>query len=119
MNANINLYTLKATNGTNYIMPYALGDIHKLVSFMDLVINSQVLMGSVSNNRRYARECKTTMLHLHLKCLPEYIQLYSKNYHYSPLLDFFFEQYRIHPIRDCLTLDEFDSTDIDIFNNFI
>lgn len=119
MNASINLYTLKATNGTNYIMPYALGDIHKLVSFMDLVINSQVLMGSVSSNRRYARECKTTMLHLHMKYLPEYIQLYSKNYHYSPLLDFFFEQYRIHPVRECLTLDEFDSTDIDIFNNFI
>jgi len=49
----------------------------------------------------------------------EYIQLYSKNYYFSPLLDFFFEQYRIHPIHECLTLDEFDSDDIDIFNNFI
>jgi len=69
MNANINLYTLKATNGTNYIMPYALGDIHQLMSFMGLVINSQVLMGSASSNRRYARELKKTRLHLHMKCL--------------------------------------------------
>ena len=89
------------------------------MSFMGLVINSQVLMGSASSNRRYARELKKTRLHLHMKCLPEYIQLYSKNYYFSPLLDFFFEQYRIHPIHECLTLDEFDSDDIDIFNNFI
>lgn len=119
MNKDINLYTLKGTNGKNYIMPYALGDIHKLKSFMELVIYSLALMSSAAINKRYARESKKTMLHFYMRCLPEFIQLYSKNYHFSPLLDFFFEQYRIHPIRDCLTLDEFDQAEIDLFNDFI
>jgi hypothetical protein len=119
MNKNINLYALKGSNGTNYIMPYTLGEIHNLKIFMESVIYGQGSMSSVSTNKRYARERKKTMLHDHMRCLPEFIQLYSKDYHFSPLLDFFFEQYRIHPIRDCLTLDVFVQEDIDIFNNFI
>lgn len=119
MNTNINLYALEGSKGTKYIMPYPHGDIYTLKGLMAYVIYSVAFMDSAATNRKYARQNGKTMLHLCMKRLPAFIQIYSKDYHFSPLLVFFFEQYRIHPIRDCLTLDEFDQADVDIFNSFI
>lgn len=119
MNKDINLYSLRGINGCNYIMPYVLAGIYKLMLFMKLVIYGDASFYCASNNSRGRYASRISALGLYLKHLSQYSELYSKDYHFSPLLDLFFDQYRTHPIQNCLSLDEFDSSDVEIFNDFI
>lgn len=119
MNNEINLYALKSAEGTAYVMPYALNKIDQLWTFMRLVVYGEMTFYS-DNLRKGKAFSSVSPLGLHMTRLCEYSELYSKDYQFSPLLDFFFEQYRSHPIKDyCMMLEGSDLDSVALFNGFI
>lgn len=59
-------------------------------------------------------------LRKHIGSIYRYCQLYSEGYKYSPLIQFFFEQYQKHPIHQHeMDLDEHDPLHIALFKDFI
>ncbi len=117
-NANY-LYILKGTNGINYIMPNLLPAVDDLSQFMRMTIYSNVTYYR-QNHFSLKGWSKITPLGLHLRNLDGYSQLYSKSYQYSPMLDFFFEWYRRHPISDnALALEHDDPKSVQLFDDFV
>lgn len=121
-NADINLYVVK-TNGRGYTLPYFMDGVLELMKFMNLVLYKDLLfynepkgVSGVSAKKRISA------LGMHIEQLNRYGQLYSSGYTFSPLIAFFFEQYRKHSIKDyALTLDRVDPYGFDsaLFNDFI
>lgn len=122
MNSEINLHVIRGANGMHYIMPFLLDGIDRLMSFMTEVIYQNSLFHT-EYKKKQGRHGKTiSSLGKHLECLHKYSQIYSSDYRFSPLLTFFFEQYRKHPIKDyALVLDEHDSDGFsaNLFNDFV
>lgn len=122
MNSYINLYAIRGSDGVNYIMPFVMNGIGRLMKFMTGVIYGDSLFHT-EYKRQDGRYGKTiSSIGNHLESLHSYSQIYSSDYKYSPLLGFFFEQYRKHPIKDyALTLDKHDPEGFsaDLFNDFV
>lgn len=122
MNSDINLYAIRGDDGVNYIMPFFMNGIDRLMKFMAEVVYGDALFHTVYK-RRDGRYGKTiSSLGNHLESLHSYSQIYSSDYKYSPLIVFFFEQYRKHPIKDyALALDKHDAEgfSVELFNDFV
>ncbi|WP_425219829.1 YagK/YfjJ domain-containing protein [Ralstonia solanacearum] len=87
------------------------------MKFMDMVIYKDLLfyLGGVPMK-------KISPLGEHIESLHSYSRLYSSSYTFSPLITFFFDQYRKHAIRDyALSLNKFDPDGFDsnLFNDFV
>lgn len=116
MNLGINLHVIKSKD-VNYILPYFMDGIVELMKFMDMVIYKDLLfyLGGVPMK-------KISPLGEHIESLHSYSRLYSSSYTFSPLITFFFDQYRKHAIRDyALSLNKFDPDGFDsnLFNDFV
>ncbi|MFC3532019.1 inovirus-type Gp2 protein [Vogesella facilis] len=121
-NADINLYVIK-TKGTDYTLPYFMNGVLDLMKFMDLVLYKDLLFYSEPKGvSGISAKKRISPLGMHIEQLNRYGQLYSSGYTFSPLIAFFFEQYRKHSIKDhVLTLDQVDPYGFDsaLFNDFI
>lgn len=121
-NADINLYVIK-TNGRDYILPYFMDGVLELMKFMNLVLYKDLLFyNEPKEASRVSAKKRISVLGMHIEQLNRYGQLYSSEYTFSPLIAFFFEQYRKHSIHDCaLTLDKVDPDgfDSELFDDFI
>lgn len=122
MNSDINLYVIRGVQGTNYVMPYFMDGIVNLMKFMRGVVYGDALF-HIEYKRRDGVSVRTiSSLGNHLEALHSYSQLYLSEYVFSPLIIFFFEQYRKHPIREyALVLDKHDpeSLSSELFNDFV
>ncbi|WP_080492925.1 YagK/YfjJ domain-containing protein [Burkholderia ubonensis] len=121
MNSVINLHVLKSKD-VNYILPYFMDGIVDLMKFMNMVIYKDLLFYLEPTRVNGAPVRKVSPLGEHIERLHSYSRLYSSGYTFSPLIAFFFEQYRKHPIKDCaLLLNRFDpdGSDSDLFNDFV
>lgn len=120
MTGNINSYSLKGTDGKHYILRSHLDHIYGAIQFMRKVIYDQELFSTLYTTATGIRKTTISSLGKHLKCLPNYSYLFSKDYCFSPLLVFFFDQYRKHPISDYLPpLHGHDRLGVDLFNDFV
>lgn len=120
MSINISTYKLKTKDGKSYFIETYLKGIHGVMNFMKKVIHGDELY-STSYRRANGKPMTTTSsLGKHLKDLPAYGRLFSSDYKFSPLIEFFLEEYRQHPIQDYLfpSLGP-DRLGIDLFNNFV
>ncbi|TCK97137.1 inovirus-type Gp2 protein [Paraburkholderia sp. BL9I2N2] len=121
INSDINLYVIKS-NGRDYIMPYFMDGIADLMKFMKLVIYKDMLFHWDVMGARGVTVREVSPLGNHIESLQGYSQLYSSAHTFSPMLSFFFEQYRKHPIKGyALVLDKFDPSGFssDLFNDFV
>ncbi|MGE8364460.1 YagK/YfjJ domain-containing protein [Cupriavidus sp.] len=122
MNSDINLYVIK-TKDKYYTLPYFMDGIVDLMRFMNLVVYSDVLLNEEAKGVRGAStKRRASPLEEHVERLYGYSQLYSTGYTFSPLIEFFFEQYRKHPIKDyAITLDQvdLDGSDSKLVNDFV
>lgn len=121
MNANIHLHTVK-TKDVNYILPYFMDGIVDLQKFMNMVIYTDLwfYLEPTGVNGRPVK--KVSSLGEHIERLHKYSLLYSNGYTFSPLIAFFFEQFRKHPIKDyTLVLDKHDPDrfSYELFNDFV
>lgn len=121
MNPGINLHVVKSKD-VNYILPYFLGGIVDLQKFMNMVIYKDLwfYLEPTGVNGRPVK--KVSPLGEHIERLHNYSLLYSSGYTFSPLIAFFFEQYRKHAIKDyALALDKHDpdSFSSELFNDFV
>lgn len=120
MNANINLHVIRGVNGVRYIMPHFIDGIDRVMKFM-----SEVVYGNASYHTEYirndGRKGRTiSSLGRHLESLHSYSRIYTSEYTFSPLITFFFEQYRKHPIKEYFTLlDAHDDSSVELFNDFV
>lgn len=122
MNSNINLYVIMDNRGVNYIMPLFMNEIDRVMKFMKEAIYRNTLFHTeyVTKKGKHGRTIST--LGKHLESLHSYSQLYSSEWTFSPLIAFFFEQYRKHPIKDYFpVLDENDPDGFSayLFNDFV
>ncbi|NKF90717.1 inovirus Gp2 family protein [Ralstonia solanacearum] len=121
MNSAINLHVIKSKD-VNYILPYFMDGIGDLMKFMDMVVYKDLLFYLEHTRGNGTRVKKVSLLGEHIERLHTYSHLFSSEYTFSPLIAFFFEQYRKHPIKDCaLLLNQFDPDgfDSDLFNDFV
>ncbi|MDO3558648.1 YagK/YfjJ domain-containing protein [Ralstonia pseudosolanacearum] len=121
MNAGINLHMIRSQD-VNYILPYFMNGIVDLMKFMDMVVYKDLWFYLEPSGVKGRPVKKVSPLGEHIERLYTYSRLYSSGYTFSPLIAFFFEQYRKHPIKDCaLLLDTFnpDGSDADLFNDFV
>ncbi|MBO7934256.1 inovirus-type Gp2 protein [Burkholderia pseudomallei] len=89
---------------------------------MDMVVYKDLLFYMEPTRGKGTRMRKVSPLGEHIERLHIYSQLYSSGYTFSPLIAFFFEQYRKHPIKDwALVLNRFDpdGSDSELFNDFV
>ncbi|BCL90888.1 hypothetical protein MAFF211479_05890 [Ralstonia solanacearum] len=103
-------------------MPYFVDGIVDLMKFMHMVIYKDLLFYLQPTRVNGAPVRKVSPLGEHIDRLHTYSRLYSSGYTFSPLITFFFEQYRNHPIKDyALLLNKFDPDgfDSDLFNDFV
>lgn len=98
MSIDINMQQLRGTDGKLYILPSYLESIYGLMSFMKEVIygSSEYFTFYETSNGKQSKT--VSALGRHLKSLPTYGDSFSTNYIFSPLLTFFFDQWRKHPI---------------------
>jgi len=120
MNSYINLHVIRGVNGVKYIMPYFIDGIDRVMKFM-----RGVVYGNTSYHTKYIRKDGRkgrviSSLGRHLESLHGYSQIYTSECTFSPLITFFFEQYRKHPIKDYFTsLDAHDEFSVELFNDFV
>lgn len=120
MNSDINLHVIRGVNGVRYIMPYFIDGIDQVMNFM-----RGSIYGEMSYHTEYIRKDGRkgrviSSLGRHLESLHGYSQIYTSEYTFSPLITFFFEQYRRHPIQDYFTsIDAYDEFSIELFNDFV
>jgi hypothetical protein len=121
-NFDINLYVIK-TKGKDYILPYFMDGVLDLTKFMNMVLYKDLLFHNEPKRVTDVRSKKrVSRLGVHIERLHGYSQLYSSGYAFSPLIEFFFEQYRKHLIKEsAMLLDEFDPSGFssDLFNDFV
>lgn len=122
MNSNINLHAVRDSHGVMYIMPYIMDGIGGLMMFMKEVVYGDALFYTEYRRSNGVLSRTISALGKHLEFLHSYSQVYSSDYVFSPLITFFFEQYRKHHIKEyAWDLDKFDPTGFssDLFNDFI
>lgn len=122
MNSLNNSYIVKGTGNINYMMSDSIYDICRLMEFMKKVIYKNELFHTEYTKDSGQRRKTISSLGKHLEFLHKYSQIYSRDYTFSPLIKFYFEEYRKHRIKDYfLVLDEHDpySFSADIFNDFV
>jgi len=120
MTVDINLYSLKATDGTHYILPANLEAIHGAIRFMKQVVYEKNLFNTSYLTANGKEKTTISSLGKHLKHLSAYSRLFSKDYKFNPLLQFLFEEYRKHPIKDYSPpLYGNDHHCVALFNDFV
>jgi hypothetical protein len=122
MNSEFNLYVIKGADGAHYIMPYTLDGICRLMEFMKKVIYGDELFHTEYTKANGKRVKTTSSLGKHMESLHSYSRFYSRDYTFSPLIEFFFEEYRKHQIKDYShAIDEHDPSPFstDTFNDFV
>lgn len=121
MDIETSLCVLKCTNGKNYILSNSIESIHMAMNFMRKVIYGKEMFFVKYKRKGVEKEIKTvSSLGKHMKQLHKYSQVYSSCYKYSPLIEFFFEEYRKHDIKNYV--NELDSSNIfciKLFDDFI
>ncbi|MCL1618251.1 inovirus-type Gp2 protein [Ralstonia pseudosolanacearum] len=121
MKSAVNLHVIRSKD-VNYTLPYFMDGIVDLMRFMDMVVYKDLLFYMEPMRGNGTRMRKVSPLGEHIERLHTYSRLYSSGYTFSPLISFFFEQYRKHPIKDwALVLNRFDpdGSDSGIFNDFV
>ena len=122
MNSCIDLRMIRGKDGVIYMKADAIHGIDQLAKFMEKVIYGKELFYTEYNMANGVQRRTVSSLGRHVERLHTYSQLYSKDYTFSPLLEFFFEQYRAHRIKDyvnALWEDDFESVSADLFNDFV
>lgn len=122
MNSCIDLRMIKGKDGVLYMKTDAIHGIDKLANFMGKVIYGKELFYTEYTTANGVQRRTVSSLGKHVEHLHTYSQLYSKDYTFSPLLEFYFEQYRVHRIKDYATalwVDDFESVSADLFNDFV
>jgi len=117
----INFHHLQGMDGKHYILPTYLENIYGLNRFMQQVLYTDELYDTPYVTATGKSMRTTSALGKHAKHLANYSRLYSKNYQFAPEKQFFFEQYRAHPISTYhLTLiGERDKDGIASFDDFV
>lgn len=121
MNSAVNLHVIRSKD-VNYTLPYFMDGVVDLMRFMNMVVYKGLLFYLEPTKGSGTRVRKVSPLGEHIERLHTYSRLYSSGYTFSPLIAFFFEQYRKHPIKDyALVLNQFDPDgfDSDLFNDFV
>lgn len=120
MTVNINLCALRGTDGKLYILPSNLESIHGAMRFMKQVIYESELFSTAYKTANGQQRTTISSLGKHLRHLHKYSQIFSRDYTYSPLLNFFLEECRKHPIKDYFPpIDGYDRLGVDLFNDFV
>lgn len=120
MTVDINLYSLKTADGKQYLLPTYLESIHSAMRFMKQVIYENELFYTLYQTANGKTKQTTSSLGKHFKYVHVYSRLYSQDYKYSPLLTFFFEEYRKHLIRDYFPPSYgYDQQGVELFNDFV
>lgn len=120
MTVDINVYSLKATDDKHYILPTYLEGIHSAMRFMKRVIYGKELFYTeyITVNGKSMRTVSS--LGKHLKDLHVYSGLFSKDCTFSPLLTFYFDEFRNHQIRDYFPPSYgHDHHGVGLFNDFV
>lgn len=120
MSIDINMQQLKGTDGKLYILPSHLECIYGLMSFMKEVIygSSEYFTFYETSNGKQSKT--VSALGRHLKSLPAYSDSFSTDYTFSPLLTFFFDQWRKHAISAYRVLGcNPDAVSIKLFGDFV
>jgi hypothetical protein len=114
------IYKLKGTDGKLYILSAFLDGIQGAMDFMRQVIYKNQLFATAYKTASGDDRTTISSIGKHWKFLPSYIQLFSNDYKFSPLIEFFFEEYRKHPIQDYLMPMYGDNQiSVAIFNDFL
>lgn len=114
----INYFKLMGPDGTFYVLTSHLEGIQDLNAFM-----RKVIYGTESYFSRYktlsgVQRSTISSIGKHARFLKNYSQLYSRLYTFSPLMTFFFDQYRQHPIMEEVgVLSKYPSADL--FDDFL
>lgn len=120
MTVDINMHLIRDTDGRLYILPTYLENIHSAMQFMKKVIYDNELFFTAYTTANGKPMKTISSLGKYLKYVHSYSELFSKDYKFSPLIEFFFEEYRKHPIRcDCPSLQGHDRLGVDLFNDFV
>lgn len=112
-------YILNCTDGTRYIMSQSLEALGGLMDFMQKVLYSSgsKTFFETDNAATGSQKQRVSALGKHLHRLPNYGDLYSRHRTFHPLAQFFFEEYRRHPIVEIFP--PVLPTDIHRFDDFI
>lgn len=97
-------HVLQTKDGQKYLFSSHLESIGNLAQFMRHAIYRNETYWSSYRTLRGRSMNKASALGQHLKHLDSYSDTFSSQYHYHPLLQFFFEEYRNHPINECSSL---------------
>lgn len=93
-------HVIKASDGTMYLREHALGLVNECMGFMRLVVDSD-LSFHAGALRAYSFNVKhQTAIAKHLRWLSSYARIYRVGYHYHPLIAFFLDAYRRHPLSE-------------------
>ncbi|WP_414442418.1 inovirus-type Gp2 protein [Burkholderia sp. 22PA0106] len=113
---------LKGVDGVSYIMPQFMDGIIGLVKFMEEVIYGEKWFHALYVRRDGVEGRVVSSLGSHVGLLHSYSLIYSSEYTFSPLLAFFFEEYRHDPIfKHARFLDKADVDGLTslYFNQFV
>jgi len=113
LNKDINLYSVKCSNGITYLLKYLLDQVANAVVFMDLVLNTEQLF-----YRAHTR--KISAIGKHLEAIGRYVDTYCDTYEYNPVLAFFYDQFRKHPIKNYrFDMSVWNPDCVDCFEDFV
>lgn len=123
MYSDINSYVIEGIN-TKYVKSEFNHDIVKAQKFIDQVINGTEEFHTEYIKANGTRVKRVSALGKHVENLYSYSQIYSRDYKYSPALEFLFEEMRTHPIKDYIStamLFENDPEGVtsELFNDFV
>lgn len=99
MKYGIDVLALKGQDGKTYLRTYGLLYIHRLLEFMDLVLNSSDTCYKTVPCGQGARQLPTLIGRNHIPRLSDYITTFCRTYKFHPAIAFFFSQYMRHRIR--------------------
>jgi len=120
MTVDLNMCILHGTDGRRYILPSYIEGIYGAMNFMRKVIYEKELFGTAYKTISGREMTTTSSLGKHLKFLCSYKRVFSKDYKFSPLIEFFFEEYRKHPIKNYLPpLHGYDLEGVAMFDDFV
>jgi hypothetical protein len=120
MTISIDSYIIKDTDGKSYILPTYLDRIHEAMSFMKKVIYDDKLFYTTYTTAAGEPRRTVSSLGKHIKHLTHCSSIFSRGYKFSPLIEFFFEEYRKHSINSYpFPLRAPDHFDVAVFNDFV
>ncbi|BBB66548.1 hypothetical protein UNDYM_2295 [Undibacterium sp. YM2] len=120
MTLNFTHYRLKGKDNKTYLLSSALEGIQMLMTFMTKVIYGSDLFFTVFRTVAGGQKKTVSSLGRHMNRIHHYAELFSSEEKFSPLLAFFFEEYRKHPIKNHdFPRTGYYSEDITLFDNFV